>query len=144
MRRIVIMVLGLALYGMIGCGGNPEEKANNKNVRIDFEKNNHDYGELDFGSDGVCEFKFTNTGKEPLMLTNVKSSCGCTVPEWPKEPIGRGESASIKVRYDTHRVGTFSKSITVYSNASNSPKRLFIKGRVNQAGEEITNDWNLE
>ncbi|MBL7110985.1 MAG: DUF1573 domain-containing protein [Bacteroidales bacterium] len=127
------MVLGLALFNLICCGGNPEEKESKKGARIEFEKTNHDYGELDFGSEGICEFKYTNTGKEPLVLTNVKSSCGCTIPEWPKEPLRKDESASIKVRYDTHRVGTFTKSITVYSNASNSPKRIFIKGRVKPA-----------
>lgn len=133
MNRFVIMVLGLALFNLICCGGNPEEKESKKGARIEFEKTNHDYGELDFGSEGICEFKYTNTGKEPLVLTNVKSSCGCTIPEWPKEPLRKDESASIKVRYDTHRVGTFTKSITVYSNASNSPKRIFIKGRVKPA-----------
>jgi len=140
MKRIVFLVLGIAIFGLIGCGGGSGEKEKKSDSRIEFDKTNHDYGELDFGSDGICEFKFTNTGKEPLVLTNVKSSCGCTIPEWPKEPVGSGESASIKVRYDTHRVGTFTKSITVYSNADNSPKRIFIKGRVNQAEEEITND----
>jgi hypothetical protein len=140
MNRIIIIVFGIALFGMLGCGSNPEEKVRKKDAKIEFEDINHDYGELAFGSDGIYEFKFTNTGKEPLVITNVKSSCGCTIPEWPKEPLGANESASIKVRYDTHRVGTFTKSITVYSNASNSPKRLFIKGRVKPAGEEITND----
>jgi len=140
MNRFVIIILGSALFSLIGCGGNPEEKVSKKSAKLEFEKTNHDFGELDFGSEGICEFKFTNTGKEPLVLTNVKSSCGCTIPEWPKEPLGKGESAFIKVRYDTHRIGTFTKSITVYSNASNSPKRIFIKGRVKPLDKEITND----
>jgi hypothetical protein len=133
MNRTGIILLALALFITTGCGKNPEEKVSKKEAKIEFEKNNHDYGELEFGTDGICEFRFTNTGKGPLVLTNVKSSCGCTIPEWPKEPIGKGKFSSIKVRYDTHRVGTFNKSITVYSNASNSPKRLFIKGRVKPA-----------
>jgi len=140
MKRIEFIVLGIAIFGLIGCGGGSEGKEKKSDTRLKFEKTNHDYGEIAFGSDGICEFKFTNTGKDPLVLTNVKSSCGCTIPEWPKEPIGRDESASIKIRYDTHRVGSFTKSITVYSNAENSPKRIFIKGRVKQAEEEITND----
>ena len=88
MKRIVIIVLGIALFGISCCGGNPEEKVRKKDAKIDFENINYDYGELAFGSDGICEFRFTNTGKEPLVLTSVKSSCGCTIPEWPKEPLG--------------------------------------------------------
>ena len=137
MKKAAIIILGLILIA--GCGGDPGEKTSKKNAKIEFNKNTHDFGELAFASDGSCEFIFKNTGKSPLVLNNVKSTCGCTIPEWPREPVGENESASIRVRYDTHRVGSFTKSITVYSNASNSPKRLFIKGRV-KAKEEITND----
>jgi uncharacterized protein (DUF58 family) len=97
---------------------------------IVFDKTVHDYGTIVQGADGNCEFKFTNKGKEPLVLSNVSSSCGCTVPVWPREPIAPGKSASIKVKYDTNRVGTFTKSITVNSNAANTPVVLQIKGNV--------------
>ena len=130
MRRTIIIILGIAFIVMSGCGGDSGKKISKKDARIEFKENTHNFGELAFGSDGECEFPFKNTGKAPLVLTNVKSTCGCTIPEWPREPIKVNESASIKVRYDTHRIGSFTKSITVYSNASNSPKRLFIKGRV--------------
>ena len=97
---------------------------------IVFEKITHDYGTIEQGGDGNTEFKFTNKGKSPLVLSNVKASCGCTVPEWPKEPILPGKSGSIKVKYNTANAGTFGKTITVNSNAINSTVVLSIKGVV--------------
>ena len=90
----------------------------------------YDYGTIDQGDDGKCEFVFKNTGKNPLVLSNVRPSCGCTVPKWSKEPIKGGDKSSIEVKYNTKRVGSFSKSITVHSNAANSPVVLKIKGNV--------------
>lgn len=97
---------------------------------IKFVNTMHDYGTIVQGSDGTCEFKFTNKGKLPLVLSNVKASCGCTVPEWPKEPILPGKSSSIKVSYNTNNQGNFNKTITVNSNALNSTVILQIKGNV--------------
>ena len=97
---------------------------------IVFEKLINDYGTIEQGSDGDCEFKFTNKGESPLVLSNVKASCGCTVPEWPKEPILPGKTSSIKVKYNTNNQGSFNKSITVNSNALNSTVVLQIKGNV--------------
>ena len=77
-----------------------------------------------------CEFKFINTGKEPLIISKAKGSCGCTVPQWPKEPILPGEHGIIKVNYDEKRVGSFNKSITITSNAKNSPQIIKIKGKI--------------
>ncbi len=97
---------------------------------IVFEKIVHDYGTIVQGADGNCEFKFTNNGKTPLVLSNVTASCGCTVPDWPKGPILPGKSSSIKVKYNTALVGAFNKSITVNSNAVNNTVLLQIKGNV--------------
>jgi hypothetical protein len=97
---------------------------------IKFEKTTHDYGTIDKGSDGTCEFKFTNKGKSGLILNNVQASCGCTVPEWPKEPIASGKTGVIKVKYNTNTVSAFSKTVTVKSNAKNSSVVLTIKGQV--------------
>ena len=77
-----------------------------------------------------CEFVFTNTGKEPLIIEKAKGSCGCTVPEWPKEPIAPGEKAVIKINYDEKRVGPYTKSITITSNAKTSPKIVKVKGKI--------------
>lgn len=100
---------------------------------ITFEKTTHDYGTVVKGGDGTCEFKFKNTGVEPLILSNVASSCGCTVPEWPREPILKGKSASIKVKYDTNRLGPINKTITVMSNSAGSAVQLKIVGNVVEA-----------
>jgi hypothetical protein len=97
---------------------------------ITFESEVHDYGTLDYGSDGNYAFKFTNTGNNPLVITDAKGSCGCTVPKWPKEPVLKGQSSSINVSYDTKRPGPFTKTVTVTSNAKSATKVLTIKGVV--------------
>jgi len=97
---------------------------------IIFASKAHDYGTVVQGADGSCEFVFTNKGKAPLILNDVKASCGCTVPEWTRTPVAPGEKGTIKVTYNTNNIGTFSKSITVNSNAVNSPLVLTIKGNV--------------
>ncbi len=103
---------------------------NSKSAKIKFSEIVHNYGEIELNGDGTCEFKFTNEGTETLLLSNVRSSCGCTVPAWPKDPIKKGEQAVIKVKYNTVRAGSFNKSITVYSNGSEQPIILRIKGTV--------------
>lgn len=97
---------------------------------ISFEKETINYGTIDQGADGQREFVFTNTGKEPLIITHAKGSCGCTVPTWPREPIAPGEQGVIKVKYDTKRVGPFTKSVTINSNAKTATKVVHIKGVV--------------
>lgn len=100
-------------------------------AQIEFEKNVHDYGTLKYGANGQCTFDFKNTGNAPLIISNAKGSCGCTVPSWPKEPIAPGKTATITVRYDTKRPGAINKSVTITSNATNSPTKVIrIKGNV--------------
>ena len=98
---------------------------------IEFEKNLHDFGELPQHGDASTEFKFTNTGTAPLKITNAKGTCGCTVPQWPREEIAPGESGVIHVRYDSKRIGGINKAVMVFSNATNSPTTtLKIKGNI--------------
>ena len=99
---------------------------------ISFEKELVDMGTYNQYDDDSsrCEFIFTNTGKEPLIIEKAKGSCGCTVPEWPKEPIAPGETAVMKVNYDEKRVGPYTKSITITSNAKTSPKVVKVKGKI--------------
>ncbi len=105
-------------------------KEDKNHPEIFFEKTTHDYGEMKHRGDGTCEFTFKNTGKQPLLLTNVRSSCGCTTPDWPKEPIKPGDEGTIKVKYNTIIIGPFQKTIRVYSNAKSSSIVLTIKGKV--------------
>lgn len=101
--------------------------------KVTFTEQEHDYGTVKKGGDGNCEFVFTNEGNEPLILSNVKASCGCTTPSWTKEPIMPGKTGTIKVRYNTNNIGKFNKTVTVTSNAINSPRVVLkIKGEVVQ------------
>ncbi len=97
---------------------------------IKFVKTTHDYGTIIQGADGNCEFKFKNIGKEPLILSNVISSCGCTVPSWNREPIMPGKEGVIKIHYDSNRIGPISKQITVMSNAKTERVVLNITGKI--------------
>jgi hypothetical protein len=101
---------------------------------ITFDKLIHDYGTIEQGSDGGAVFTFTNKGTKPLVLSNVRAACGCTVPEWPREPIAPGKTGEIKVKYNTNIAGNFNKTITVNSNAANSAVVLRVRGSVIQPG----------
>ena len=95
-----------------------------------FESETVDYGTIEHNSEPNRVFKFKNVGKAPIIIARAKGSCGCTVPTVPKKPIMPGETAEIGVKYATNRVGSFSKSITLYSNASEKTKVIRIKGKV--------------
>ena len=95
-----------------------------------FEQETIDYGKIIKGSEGERTFVFTNVGDAPLIIQSIKSSCGCTVPKKPENPIMPGEKGEIKVSYDTKRIGGFSKQITILSNAITARKIVKIKGLV--------------
>ena len=106
---------------------------------ISVNKEVHDYGEIKQNADPYCEFTVKNTGTEPLIISNAKGSCGCTVPEWSREPVMPGKTTVIKVRYDTNRPGPINKSVTITSNAANEPNMtLRIKGNVTATAQENT------
>jgi hypothetical protein len=107
-----------------------------KGAKITFNKEVHDYGNIKYDAEPYCSFEFTNNGDEPLIISNAKGSCGCTVPEWPKEPIAPGAKGTIRVKYDTKRSGPINKSVTISSNAINEPEKVIrIKGEVGPAPE---------
>lgn len=118
-----ITVLFLGFFGL-------NLTAQEKTAKIEFKTIEIDYGTIEKGADGVRTFEFTNSGDAPLIISNVKSSCGCTVPSWPKTPIMPGDSGEIKVKYDTNRVNPIRKTITVTSNADTPTVALKIKGEV--------------
>lgn len=101
---------------------------------FEFETEVIDYGEIAANSDGNRVFTFKNVGKSPLIISQVKGSCGCTVPTKPEKPIMPGETGEIKVKYATNRIGPFSKTVTITSNAYEDTKVLRIKGRVLESG----------
>ena len=96
-----------------------------------FDSETIDYGTIAHNADGNRKFEFTNNGNKPLIITNAQGSCGCTVPTTPKEPIAPGAKGTIGVKYATDRVGPFTKTVTVSSNAEGMPSKvLTIKGTV--------------
>ena len=98
---------------------------------IALDKDVHDYGTIQQGANGTCEFTVTNSGTEPLIISRCKGSCGCTVPQCEKSPIAPGTTSAITVKYDTKRIGPINKSVTITSNASNEPTKVIrIKGKV--------------
>lgn len=126
MKKTVLMLfVGLVSLGIY---------AQDATAKIEFKSETIDYGEIDRGSDGVRVFEFTNTGTAPLVISAVRSSCGCTIPKKPEEPIMPGETGKIEVKYDTNRVGPIRKAITVTSNADVPTKVLKIKGTVKGPG----------
>ncbi|MCK9204479.1 MAG: DUF1573 domain-containing protein [Bacteroidales bacterium] len=132
MKKILFSFVGLifAAFSVQAQDAAPQPQANPNAPEISFEKTVHDYGTIFQSADGTCEFKFTNTGKEPLILSKPQSSCGCTVPTWPQEPILPGKSDVIKVTYNTNNIGPINKTVTVTSNAKTSRIVLQIKGAV--------------
>lgn len=119
-------LIAIALFIFAGASVQAQDQV----AKIEFKSEVIDYGEIQKGADGVRVFEFTNTGTVPLVITDVTSSCGCTIPEKPKDPILPGKTGEIKVKYDTSRVGPIRKTITVYSNASEPAKSIKIKGTV--------------
>lgn len=104
-----------------------------KVAEIKFDKETHDFGNIPQGVPATYEFVFKNTGKIPLIVTNAAASCGCTTPEWTKEPIKPGKTGTVKATFNAASPGPFTKSVTVVSNAKNSTVILYLKGDVKPA-----------
>ncbi len=126
-QLITILFIGLISFSI---------NAQEKKAKIKFKTETIDYGTIEKGSDGVRVFEFTNTGDAPLIISSVKSSCGCTIPSKPKDPILPGKTGEIKVKYDTNRVNPIRKTITVISNAETPTIALKIKGLVVDSSKE--------
>jgi len=117
-----------------------EEQPLKEGPAIEFKKTVHDYGTIYQEANGECVFEFKNVGNEPVVLSNVTSSCGCTVPNWPREPIMPGKTATITVKYNTNKVGPINRSVTVKSNSVDGDVVLSIKGQVKPKQEEALPD----
>lgn len=110
--------------------------ASTSGARLTLDSDVADYGTIDQGSDPLRIVKFKNTGTEPLIISGARGSCGCTVPNWPKEPIMPGESSQIEIRYDTKRVGGINKTVTVSSNDPGGDKTIRVVGTINAVPEQ--------
>lgn len=129
------VILSIGLMMCVAVIANAQETTtpnpvNPNAAKFKFETEVVDYGTIEHNANGDREFKFTNVGKEPLIISNAVGSCGCTTPLWPKEPIGPGKTGVIKVHYATDRVGHFEKTVTLTSNAETPSKVIKIQGTV--------------
>ncbi len=126
-NTLLILVLAIGFFNASKSDINFLDK---KVAIIKFETEIINYGTVEQYSDGTKVFTFINEGDAPLTITNVKTSCGCTVPSYSKTPILPGETGEINIKYDTKRLGNFTKTITVMSNAQEGNKILKIKGKI--------------
>ena len=139
MKKIVMLAV-LAVFGVTASHAQAAKSTKKAAVKTEtpkvdgagmvFETETLDYGTIPHNADGKREFTFVNNGNKPLIISNATGSCGCTVPTWPKEPIAPGAKGVIGVKYATDRVGAFSKTVTLTTNASEPSKVLTIKGTV--------------
>ena len=121
----------LVLYLLVSAFSFAQKEAKSEKIGVfSFEIEEIDYGTIPHNADGVRAFKFTNTGDAPIVISKAKGSCGCTVPTYSKNVILPGEKGEIQVKYATNRVGKFTKTVTLTSNASEPNKILRIKGEV--------------
>jgi len=135
MKNILFTLTLLAAFATTGFSQSPFKDVapppvNENGPVMDLESTVVDYGTIAQNSEPLRTVAFTNTGREPLVISNARGSCGCTVPTWPKEPIMPGETSEIEVRYATNRVGPFTKKITLTTNEGGEPKVIKVTGTV--------------
>ena len=122
---------------------NPVNKTNGKVTSIKFEEMSFDWGKIKEGDKMTHIFKFKNTGDNDLVITDAHGSCGCTVPEWPKEPIKPGKGGDMKVVFNSeHKSGAQSKTVTITANTEPANVVLMIKGIVDPKEEAAKSTTN--
>lgn len=133
-----LSVLAFVALGVVGVSAQQAQVQKTKigGPVMTFEKVDIDYGKILQGADPLRKFKFKNTGTEPLVINNARGSCGCTVPTYPKEPIAPGAVGEIEVRYDTQRVGAFTKTVSIETNEGPEARILTIHGEVKEKPNE--------
>ena len=144
-------ILPIAVFMVCAFATNAQDKPTLSNVGNDnpnqpsfkFNEVEYNFGTIMQGDQSKHDFEFTNTGKEPLVITNAAGSCGCTVPEWPKEPIMGGAKGVIKVTFNSAgKQGVQDKTVTLQSNAKENPMVLHLKGNVDKPIEQPAVDPN--
>jgi len=145
MKKSILFLAGALVFSIISCKENTkgiitdqdmqkvaaEKEFLNKLPKIEFDKAVHDFGTINEGDKVETEFIVKNTGENDLVIADAKASCGCTVPEWPKEPIAPGASAAIKVSFDSSgKPGKQSKTVTLTTNTENGSETFDIKANV--------------
>jgi uncharacterized cupredoxin-like copper-binding protein len=148
MKRTILGLGLLSIMAFVSCKENASNKVNTDNVAVaaerdeaakqvpvmEFEKSEHDFGTIEQGTPQETVFTFTNTGNAPLVITNATSSCGCTVPNPPKDPIAPGEKGELLVKFNGSGQNQVTKTITVVANTAKGSEILRIKAFVNPKG----------
>lgn len=130
MKKLILFFGVVFLFATV-TAFNVEDKAEFK-----FEKETHDFGKIPQGKPVSVEFIFTNVGDEPLIISNIESVCGCTVPKYTNTPVLKGQTGTITVTYNAAALAPFSKGLTIRSNAKTPVKVIYIKGEVIAASAE--------
>lgn len=123
---IKLLILQACICLLLACSPTPASRE----AVIEFNNTEHNFGKLSYRKEAEYNFQFSNSGKVPLVVSDVKTSCGCTVPEWPSKPVKPGSKGEIKIKYDSASPGVFNKEIKVHYNGLKSPVVLRIKGQV--------------
>lgn len=145
MKRILVLGI-LAAITLVSCKEDVASKIKKENLEIakqrdykmgagaakmTFAKKEHDFGTANEGDILETTFNFTNTGKSELIITDAKSTCGCTIPDWPKQPIAPGETGEILVKFNTNgKGGGNSKTVTLTTNTAVGKETVVIKAQV--------------
>lgn len=142
---LVVAVAGVSL-GQVSCdnrkqGESAQATVAEKLPKIAFaQKGIYDFGTLTEGDTVEHVFEFTNTGEFPLIINNITASCGCTTPEWPREPVAPGAKSSVRVRFNSRgKVGEQNKTITVFANTDPAMTDLQFKALVNPKADSTKN-----
>ncbi|MFO8088133.1 MAG: DUF1573 domain-containing protein [Bacteroidales bacterium] len=130
MKQRIVFLTMMLLASFTVIGQNRAETPSGPSIQ--FEQEVYDYGTIKQYSDATCQFEFKNAGKQPLVITKVVTSCGCTVPDYPKSPIMPGETSQLQVTYDSSKLGKINNQIVVRTNAEEGTVILKIKGKVTQ------------
>ncbi|MGB5274425.1 MAG: DUF1573 domain-containing protein [Flavobacteriaceae bacterium] len=148
MKRIFLALSAIAMLGFISCKENAANKINTENVAVaaerdaaakqvpvmTFDKQVHDFGTIEQNAPQETLFTFTNTGNAPLIITDAKSSCGCTIPTWTKEPVAPGGKGELLVKFNGSGQNQVTKTITVTANTEKGQEQLRIQAFVNAKG----------
>ena len=129
-RTFNITILLVLAFSFFNAAPTEFDRYDFKVAVIKFKTEVIDYGKVEQNSSGLRTFSFTNTGDAPLLITKVKTTCGCTVPSYSKAPLMPGESGELVIKYNTRKLGAFTKTVTVISNAEGGNKILKIKGTI--------------
>ncbi len=133
MKKVILILACVLGFTGMAFSQTKAEPAKVSGPQIQFVEKVHDYGDVTKGGNGECVFVFKNVGTEPLLLSQVSASCGCTTPSWTRDPIMPQQEGRITVKYNTQLVGSFNKSVTVVSNSVNDSRIVLqIKGTVKE------------